>query len=152
MNTEDQQPLKIALYLDDVRTPANDLPGYEPWAVVRNYEQFTDYITKHGIPDFISFDHDLADEHMQDYFAQVNAQGYQSPSYDEYKEKTGLSCAMWLVDYCIENNVAPKKCAVHSHNPIGSTNIQSCINSYKKHLGLSQDCYLGRIPFFVNKK
>lgn len=141
--------LQQALYLDDVRTPINDIPGYAPWHVVRNYDQFVAHITQHGMPDFISFDHDLADEHMNDYYDQVRQYGFQTPSYDKFKEKTGLTCAMWLVEYCMDNNVAPKKCAVHSHNPIGGKNIQDCINSYKKYLGLPQDCYLGRVPFKI---
>lgn len=144
--------MKKCLYLDDVRSPINELPGYEPWTIVRNYDEFVAYINTHGVPDFISFDHDLAQEHMEDYFAQVHAFGFQTPSYDKFKEKTGLDCAKYLIDYCIANDLVPKRCAVHSHNPVGGKNIQDCINSYKKHLGLAQDCYLGRVPFKVEKK
>lgn len=150
MNTDEQ--LKKALYLDDVRTPAVNIPGYEPWVIVRSYDEFVAHITEHGIPDFISFDHDLADEHMQDYFSQVKQYGFQTPSYDKFKEKTGLTCAMWLVEYCMDNNLVPNKCAVHSHNPVGAKNIQDCINSFKKHLGLPQDAYLGQVPFNIIKK
>ncbi len=141
--------MKKALYLDDVRTPTDNLPGYEPWVIVRNADEFKAHITKHGVPDFISFDHDLADEHMQDYYSQVRDYGFQTPNYISFKEETGLSCAMWLVQYCGDNDIAPKTCAVHSHNPVGAKNIQDCINSYKKHLGLPQDCYLGRVPFKI---
>lgn len=148
----EETKLRIALYLDDVRTPTDPLPGYEPWIVVRNYDQFTNYIKEHGIPDFISFDHDLADEHMQDYYTQVRDYGFQTPSYDKFKEKTGLTCAMWLVEFCQETGLAPKQCAVHSHNPIGGKNIQDCINSYKKFLGLPQDCYIGRVPFKIEPR
>lgn len=143
------QDLKICLYLDDVRTPTSHLPGYHPWVVVRDYDQFVNYVTEHGIPDLISFDHDLAQEHMNDYYNQVRQYGFQTPAYADYKEKTGLSCAMWLVQYCQDNNLVPKACAVHSHNPVGSDNIQGCINSFKKHLGLSQDCYKGKQPFII---
>ena len=146
------EQLKKCLYLDDVRTPIVDKPNYEPWVVVRNYDEFVSYITENGIPDFISFDHDLGKEHTNDYFAQVLEQGFQDPKYDEYKEKTGLHCAMWLVEYCMDNNLAPKACGVHSHNPVGGRNIQDCINSYKKHLGLPQDCFLGQPAFKINGK
>lgn len=144
--------LRTALYLDDVRTPTDSLPGYEPWVVVRSHAEFTAHIKAHGVPDFISFDHDLADEHIQDYYDQVKSYGFQTPSYHNFKEQTGLTSAMWLIEYCIENEVAPKQCAVHSHNPIGAKNIQECINNYKKHLGLTQDCYLGRVPFKIEEK
>lgn len=79
--------MKKALYLDDVRTPTETLPGYKPWYVVRNYNEFVEWISKNGLPDFISFDHDLADEHMNDYFSQLAQHGYQHPKYAEYKEK-----------------------------------------------------------------
>ena len=89
--------MKKALYLDDQRTPTETIPGYEPWFVVRNYAQFIEWISTHGMPDLISFDHDLAEEHIDDYFRQKLALGYQHPNYDEYTEKTGLDCAKWLV-------------------------------------------------------
>ena len=144
--------MKTALYLDDVRTPLADLPNHAPWTVVRNYEEFTLHIMENGIPDFISFDHDLAPEHMNDYFNQVAHQGYQHPNYDDYQEKTGLDCARFLVDYCQNHKLQLGRCAVHSHNPVGAVNIQSFINGFKKHMGWDQDCYIGKIPFTTDKK
>lgn len=143
--------MKTALYLDDVRTPLADLPNHASWVVVRNYEEFTLYIMENGVPDFVSFDHDLAPEHMNDYFNQVAYHGYQHPKYDEYQEKTGLDCARFLVDYCQNHQVELKRCAVHSHNPVGAANIQSFLNGFKKHMGWDQDCYLGKIPFTTDK-
>ena len=35
-----------------------------------------------GIPDLISFDHDLADEHIDDYFKQKLETGWQQPAYE----------------------------------------------------------------------
>jgi len=144
--------MKKALYLDDQRTPTNVLPGYEPWHIVRNYDEFVDWITKNGMPDFISYDHDLADEHIDDYFKQKLSMGFQNPSYHEYKEKTGLDCAKWLVNYCQNNNVQVTGCSVHSHNPVGATNIHSFLNGFKKHMGLPEDCYIGGHPFTVETK
>ena len=143
--------MKTALYLDDVRTPTETIPGYHPWHVVRNYDEFADWITKNGIPDLISFDHDLAEEHMNDYFKQLMEEGFQHPSYHAYKEKTGLDCARFVVEYCQRNNVPLKQCAVHSHNPVGATNIQSFINGFHKHMGQPESCYLGKVPFTVEK-
>jgi hypothetical protein len=144
--------MKRALYLDDQRTPTNTLPGYEPWFVVRNYDQFVEWITLNGMPDFVSFDHDLAEEHIDDYFKQKLALGYQHPSYNEYTEKTGLDCARWLVDYCQKRNIPLCGCSVHSHNPVGASNIHSLLNGFKKHLGLPEDCYIGKHPFIVETK
>jgi hypothetical protein len=144
--------MKKALYLDDVRTPTETIPGYHPWNVVRNYDEFKEWILKNGVPDLISFDHDLADEHTQDYFKQVAAQGYQHPDYPSYKEKTGLDCAKWLCEaYCYPTNVELKQCCIHSHNPVGAKNIQDYINGFKKHMDWTPDCFLMKHPFEVKK-
>ena len=43
------------LYLDDLRTTPE---GFER---VYSYEEFVAYLQRHGLPDFISFDHDLGE-------------------------------------------------------------------------------------------
>jgi len=144
-----EKKLKTCLYLDDVRVPTQQLPGYEPWNVVKNYNEFVDYITKHGVPDFISFDHDLAEEHMDDYYKQLIENGFQHPNYGQFKEKTGLDCAKFVAEYCQKMNVKLNYCAVHSHNPVGATNIQSFLNGFKKHMGWDADCYLGKQLFKI---
>ena len=146
--------LKTSLYLDDVRTPTETIPGYNPWNVVRNYNEFREYILRHGIPDLISFDHDLADEHATDYFNQVAVQGYQHPDYASYKEKTGLDCAKWLCEEYFrtaDRNIQLKQVGVHSHNPVGAKNIQDYINGFKKHMDWTPDCFLMKHPFEIIK-
>ncbi|NCD06240.1 MAG: hypothetical protein EOL97_08980 [Spirochaetia bacterium] len=113
--------MKTFLYLDDERTPIEDY-----WIIVRNYEEFVDYIKKNGIPDHISFDHDLHFEHYNDY---VN--NYPNINYDLYEEKTGYDCAKWLCEYCDEHQLEIKSVGVHSFNEIGSNNILQVINNYK---------------------
>lgn len=60
------------LFLDDSRNPGTccnymrefgvDCKIYKKdWVVVRNYDQFVSYTIENGLPDIISFDHDLAD-------------------------------------------------------------------------------------------
>lgn len=139
--------LRKTLYLDDVRTPKETLPNAHPWVVVRNYDEFVNYITHNGVPDLISFDHDLAKEHMEDYYAQVFQNGYQIPNYEEFKEKTGLDCAKFLCEYAQRMNQEIKSCVVHSHNPVGSQNIMSYINGFMKHMGWPGSCYQHRFPF-----
>ena len=144
--------LKTCIYLDDVRTPTTTLSGYNPWNVVRNYTEFTEWIADNGVPDLISFDHDLAEEHMNDYFDQLAKIGFQSPSYDLYTEKTGLDCAKFICEiYQNKENkdVEFPRCVVHSHNPVGGDNIKSYINGYKKHIGLEPNCYDQRFPFEI---
>ena len=135
------------LYLDDVRTPVSD-----KFDVVRNFDEFKLYILKNGIPKYISFDHDLAPEHMNDFFKQVGEQGFQNPDYDSYKEMTGLDCARWLALVCQENNLELRNLGVHSHNPVGTTNILSFLNGFKKHMGWTPDVHTNRPEFTVGKE
>ena len=62
------------LYLDDLRPIPEGFDG------VRSFEEFVGYVTANGLPDYISFDHDLGEE------------------------KSGYDCAKWLVEYCLDHN------------------------------------------------
>lgn len=126
------------LYLDDIRTPEDN-----DWIVVRNYNEFVDYILNNGIPELISFDHDLAEEHMSDYFRnQYNGiNGIEVIEYGSFKEKTGMDAAKWLIEYCLDNNLELKNITVHSANPCGSENILGIINNFKKHKGQEADAF-----------
>lgn len=135
------------LFLDDMRD-VKDACYYvsnpkiyweDGWDVVRNYNEFIKYIERNGLPDLISFDHDLADEHYNDLFSDKNwvkDDVNVELAYDEYKEKTGLECAKWLVDFCLDNNKKLPDYIVHSANPIGKKNIESFLNNAKKMLKL----------------
>lgn len=141
-----------ALYLDDQRTPKNNPPDkYEPWNIVRNYDEFKDWIDKNGMPDYVSFDHDLGDEHIQDYY-KYQFNGIAAINYGDFKEKTGLDCAKYMIQYAMDNNISlPKLVGVHSHNPLGALNIQSLVNSYKKHCSEEENAYIAKIPFEIIK-
>lgn len=98
---------------------------------VKNYDEFINSIQQQ-LPQIIFFDHDLADEHMIYYMTSYE----ENINYEEFKEKTGLDCAKWLVDYCQDNSINLPTYYVHSHNPIGRKNIQSYLDNAKQHLGL----------------
>ena len=88
------------LYLDDLWvTP-------EGFGRVYNYADFVEYITQNGLPDFISFDHDLGED------------------------ESGYDCAKYLVEYCIEHNLQLPKFSVHSQNPVGKENIERLLNNF----------------------
>lgn len=129
----------VILWLDDVRNPFLNIEGKVPkgpssieW--VLNYEQFTQWIEKFGLPKVISFDHDLADEH---YTPEKYWNNYElSKDYQEaqnYTEKTGMDCAKWLVEYCMDNNEPLPTFYSHSANPVGRDNILGLLNNYLKH-------------------
>jgi hypothetical protein len=60
--------MKYKIYLDDERTP-ND----KDWVIVRNYGQFIKKISDIGLEniDIISFDHDLGDTAVEEYYRNV---------------------------------------------------------------------------------
>ena len=125
------------LFLDDMRMPIgaftytkNSLYRDAEWVIVRDYKSFVSCIVKRGMPDLISFDHDLADIHYKS-----DLDDYEISRMDDY-EKTGYDCAKWLVNYCMDNKFIPPPYLVHSGNPVGSANIKGVIESYKKFLGI----------------
>lgn len=120
------------LFLDDVRCPSgayvytcNEIFKDKEWIIVRSYEEFVEYIEVNGQPDFISYDHDLADIH---YDPMTQRESF------EYHEMTGLECTKWYIDYCIENDIRPCEYFVHSANPVGANNIRHYINNYLRAL------------------
>ncbi|HUH26208.1 MAG TPA: cyclic-phosphate processing receiver domain-containing protein [Flavobacterium sp.] len=91
------------IYLDDLRSIPQGFIG------LRSYAEFVFYIQQNGLPDFISFDHDLG------------------------LEESGFDCAKWLVNYCLETNLRLPEFEVHSQNPVGKQNIESLLNNFKRH-------------------
>lgn len=124
-----KQENRILLWLDDYRDPKEDKwlvfsPIPDPYDIVwvKSYNEFVSWINENGLPTGICFDHDLADQHY-------------APETDNYKytEKTGMDCAKWLIDHCIDNNKELPKFASQSANPSGRENILALLNNYKKH-------------------
>lgn len=104
------------LYLDDLRPLPND-----SYFLVRSYDEAVNYVKQNGIPNFISFDHDLG----------VNENDNLLPS--------GYDFAKWLVEMDMENIfIFPNDFSffVHSANPIGKTNIETYLNNYLKIKGI----------------
>ena len=69
---------------------------------VKSFDEFKNYITKNGLPDFVSFDRDLGNGPYN-----------------------GEMCASWLVDYCKENNLELPDFYPHTANRRGKENIIS---------------------------
>lgn len=129
--------MKYYLFLDDERIPQKvtwvDLPLVE-WIIVRNYNQFIDIIQKNGLPEAISFDHDLADEHYIEYTIahDPNSPTKGNINYNKFREKSGYDCARWLAQYCVDNLTPIPYYYVHTMNPIGGQNIISILESAKR--------------------
>lgn len=129
----------MKLFLDDLRSVEMIYPNADlkDWVIVRDFHQFVNYIQKYGLPDYVSFDHDLGIEHTKYYFNNGGHQSPPDPSLANFKEKTGYDAAKWLVDFCVENELPLPMWHVHSHNPIGAQNIRSYLKNAEKHLGLN---------------
>lgn len=135
--------MSYVLFLDDERIPDQvtwaQFPRYEMTFIVRNYDQFVNQITLHGLPKFVCFDHDLADTHYE-VMLEENKYTYDDgdlkKTFDYGSEKTGYDCAKWLVDYCVDRNCKFPDHVVHSMNPAGKERIQGYIANAKKHLGI----------------
>lgn len=113
---------KKGLYLDDIRSPRPSSYEEIDWTIVRSYDEFVDYIQNNSMPDIISFDHDLGDEHMKFVLDNAGKEAVDIP-YESFKEKTGLDAAKYLTDLCMENHVKIPTCTIHSANPWGANNI-----------------------------
>ena len=125
------------LYLDDIRVPTDSYKTInESWVIVRSYADFVAKITADGLPEIVSFDHDLSDEHVCDYILNVRSSGV--IDYNKYSEKTGMSCAKWLVEYCMDNNAKLPEFFIHSANPVGAENIRSYLDSYQRSCKINQ--------------
>jgi hypothetical protein len=124
--------MSYRLFLDDVRKVDTIYPNnpFSDWVIIKNYGEFVKIITERGLPIFVSFDHDLADEHYD--FEAMKSQEVYDKVRTTFKEKTGLECAKWLVDYCGEQDKDFPDYHVHSFNPVGAENIRGYIECFKK--------------------
>lgn len=125
--------MRYNLFLDDVRSPAQAMRYMEgfahiyrdnEWEIARNYDEFVKLIDEHGLPQIVSFDHDLAEIH---YDPRTWKEGF------KYDEKTGYDCAKYLVEYCLQGNYKLPEWYVHSMNPVGKQNIAQLLENYEKH-------------------
>lgn len=97
----------MKLFIDDERYPPGD--GAD-WHVARSSTHAKVFVVMHGIPNFISFDHDLGGQ------------------------DTTMNFVNWLGNYMIDNNLrlpADFDFYVHSQNPVGATNLKSKLLNLK---------------------
>jgi hypothetical protein len=135
------------LFLDDIRSPNNvsrayhgftgkweEFPFHYSWDIVRSYKEFIEYILQKGLPERISYDHDLSLEH----YPLTNDDVEKPIEYSTHKEKTGLHCAIFVTEYCLVNNLELPDWYVHSFNPVGRQNIINELSGFER----MRDVYL----------
>ncbi len=96
------------LYIDDIRFPPLD----RDWLVCRSTQEALDRIAYLGMPDFISFDHDLGGE------------------------DTTMVFLRRLVNEVWDGVTPPPEYQIHSANPVGAQNIRSFMDSWLKSMSL----------------
>lgn len=101
------------LFLDDIRSIGMVYPKTfeSDFDIVRSYDDFVAYITKNGLPDFISFDNDLG----------LDNNGNLAPD--------GLAAAKWLV-YESGLDLRNLDYKVHSANPVAAEQIRGLLGNY----------------------
>lgn len=96
------------LFIDDLRDPPN-----QGWIVKRNYNDAVKFIEQNGIPEIISFDHDLGEE------------------------MSGYDVAKRIVGLVINGDAElPEEFSynVHSANPVGKKNIEYLLDNFTKYV------------------
>jgi hypothetical protein len=93
------------LFLDDERLPPRN---GKDWQIVRSFKEAVQFVLKHGMPGFVSFDHDLGDG------------------------EDGIAFAKWLIQQDLDGNHLPNDFdfTVHSENPVGAGNIAALLVRY----------------------
>jgi hypothetical protein len=117
------------IFLDDYRVPSDvkwiALPPRPDgsWTIVRSFEELKELLgTLDEAPEFIAFDHDLADAHYNGDFSNPD-------------EKTGYDCAKLVASMAFHKWKTIPPYVVHSLNPIGKKNIEMFLENARKHLG-----------------
>jgi hypothetical protein len=131
--------IKKNLFLDDVRDPKDAFCHFSEnfnrkslsqvsgisdseWSVVRSYEDFVSWVETNGIPDTVSFDIDLHEEH---YYS--DSKNLESRMRDEKNIGGGFRCADYLLNKCKRERKDFPEYYIHSMN-------ESCIEIFRKFL------------------
>lgn len=138
--------MKYNLFIDDERFPNNEFEIYsaykltgdrryitEEWVIVRDFGEFVKTIEENGVPQMISFDHDLKDDHYYHYRTFTLLTGYIDYT---VVEGTGQECAKWLTNYLLENDLECPTILIHTQNTVGAKNIYGVFQSFNKARGI----------------
>lgn len=105
--------MMYSLFIDDEREPPRN--DGRIWHVARDWEDVMMCLRIHGMPSYISFDHDLGDD-----------------------QHSGYDIAKFLVELDMDGEDDFKlqddfDFYVHSQNPVGKENIEKYLRNYIKH-------------------
>jgi hypothetical protein len=113
-NEGTEEAMTWALFLDDERFPPDD---GRFWMVARNVQEAFDLMDMHGIPSFMSLDHDLGIDQPTGYdFVKMLIDDFFKSA--EYDEADLLEFPYGFQFY------------VHSQNPVGAANIEQHLSAF----------------------
>jgi hypothetical protein len=132
------------LFLDDIRKPKDGFlyndgrylldasnTSNSCWNIVRNYEDFCEWIDKFGVPSVVSLDHDLHFEHVRHYHDVTSQTGV--IEYEKLKHKTGKHCAEYFVEKWKEAGHPKVSVYIHSANRWGQIEIAKVLKPVYDH-------------------
>ena len=93
------------LFIDDEREP----PGQaSDWVIARSSDEAIETVLARGVPEFVSYDHDLGGDDISLWFI------------------------YWMIDRYLEGDITafPVNYTVHSQNPVGARNIQGLLDNF----------------------
>ncbi len=97
------------MFIDDERFPPASWEGTD-FVICRSLTEVQDVVELRGLPDLVSFDHDLGDN-----------------------VPTGMDIAKWMVEQDLDKRHFFSQnffYLIHSQNPVGAGNIKTYLNSY----------------------
>ncbi len=104
---------RYRMYIDDLRTPSPEEMVANDYVIVRSSQKAIDYIEEHGLPAFISFDHDLG------------------------RDDTAMKLVNFIVDSLLDDKFSMDQdfdFKIHSANPIGAANIDAKMRNIIKFM------------------
>lgn len=93
------------MFIDDERFPA---AGSGDWVIVRSSAEAIQCVQSRGVPDFVSYDHDLG------------------------ADDTSMKFIAWMIDSYLDGDIKdfPVNYDVHSQNPVGARNIRMLLQGF----------------------
>lgn len=119
------------LFLDDTRIPHKvswaNLPENVSWVIARSYDEFVATIDRMGVPQFVTYDCDLCDEHYEAYF---KLRHDYVKHYKTFKTRCGIECAEYLINLCKKNDVRHPPFKAHTRNEYAQRLIEDIIHAH----------------------
>jgi len=93
------------MFIDDERFPPRNETD---WVIVRSSAEAIAFVQEIGVPQFISYDHDLGGD------------------------DTSMKFITWMIDAYLDKKISsfPVNYEVHSQNPVGAKNIRALLDGF----------------------